>query len=347
MTARCPNMACSASNTASLRPIPRRWCCGRRSSAISPMARRSSSTSIIAAGEAKWLRANGLVMLLPHGYEGQGPEHSSARLERFLQLCANDNIQVCNITVPANYFHVLRRQMLRPFRKPLIIMTPKSLLRHPLAKSEAQEFIGESHFMRIMSDTKTIADDEDPPPRPVLGQGRLRSDRSTRRRWAGGRFDRPSRAALSVPGRTAGDPPGAYDQARASGVVPGRAEEQRRLVLRRLPDRKGADRRRQSRHAPVLRRTRARRLAGHGLRRTAQGPAGIACLRSRLALPMVARQRVPRNPDRSITARIGKKKHVHANQSPHSGRIRYRSHDRRMAQAAGRSREGRRARCQP
>ena len=114
----------------------------------------------IAAGEVKWLRANGLVMLLPHGYEGQGPEHSSARLERFLQLCANDNIQVCNITVPSNYFHVLRRQMLRPFRKPLIIMTPKSLLRHPMAKSAASEFLGESHFKRIMSDTKDIADEK-------------------------------------------------------------------------------------------------------------------------------------------------------------------------------------------
>ncbi len=112
----------------------------------------------IAAGEAKWLRANGLVMLLPHGYEGQGPEHSSARLERFLQLCANDNLCVCNITTPANYFHVLRRQMLRPFRKPLVIMTPKSLLRHPLAKSEAQEFLGEQHFMRIKSDLTEIDD---------------------------------------------------------------------------------------------------------------------------------------------------------------------------------------------
>ena len=106
----------------------------------------------VAASEAKWLRANGLVMLLPHGYEGQGPEHSSARLERFLQLCAQDNIQVCNITTPANYFHVLRRQMHRPFRKPLVIMTPKSLLRHPMAKSVTNDFVGEGHFMRILSD---------------------------------------------------------------------------------------------------------------------------------------------------------------------------------------------------
>ncbi len=112
----------------------------------------------IASSESKWLRANGLVMLLPHGYEGQGPEHSSARLERFLQLCAQDNIQVCNITTPANYFHVLRRQMHRPFRKPLVIMTPKSLLRHPLAKSAASDFIGEGHFMRILSDRNGAAD---------------------------------------------------------------------------------------------------------------------------------------------------------------------------------------------
>jgi 2-oxoglutarate dehydrogenase E1 component len=114
----------------------------------------------IAAGEAKWLRANGLVLLLPHGFEGQGPEHSSARLERFLQLCADDNIQVCNITNPANYFHVLRRQMMRPFRKPLVIMTPKSLLRHPMAKSSVGEFVANSHFKRILSDRKEIADDK-------------------------------------------------------------------------------------------------------------------------------------------------------------------------------------------
>jgi len=114
----------------------------------------------IASSESKWLRANGLVMLLPHGYEGQGPEHSSARLERYLQLCAQDNMQVCNITTPSNYFHALRRQMHRPFRKPLIIMTPKSLLRHPLAKSELEDFIGESHFRRIMADRTPPADEK-------------------------------------------------------------------------------------------------------------------------------------------------------------------------------------------
>ena len=106
----------------------------------------------IAAGEAKWLRASGLVLLLPHGFEGQGPEHSSARLERFLQLCAQDNIQVANCTTPANYFHILRRQMLRDFRKPLIIMTPKSLLRNKMAVSSRDDFIGEGHFKRILSD---------------------------------------------------------------------------------------------------------------------------------------------------------------------------------------------------
>ena len=114
----------------------------------------------IASGEAKWLRANGLVMLLPHGYEGQGPEHSSARPERFLQLCAQDNMQVANCTTPANYFHLLRRQMHRGFRKPLIVFTPKSLLRHKLAVSKAADFQGESHFKRILGDPSAPADAE-------------------------------------------------------------------------------------------------------------------------------------------------------------------------------------------
>jgi len=100
----------------------------------------------IASAETKWLRPSSLVMLLPHGYEGQGPEHSSARLERFLQLCADENMEVCNLTTPAQYFHVLRRQMLRDFRKPLVIMTPKSLLRSEAAVSTAVDFTnGEFH----------------------------------------------------------------------------------------------------------------------------------------------------------------------------------------------------------
>jgi|TARA_B100001059_G_scaffold111659_1_gene111886 2-oxoglutarate dehydrogenase E1 component len=106
----------------------------------------------ISSGESKWGRASGLVMLLPHGYEGQGPEHSSARLERFLQLCAGENIQVVNCTTPSNYFHVLRRQMRREFRKPLIIMTPKSLLRHKKCISKISEFSIKSTFHRVLED---------------------------------------------------------------------------------------------------------------------------------------------------------------------------------------------------
>ena len=124
----------------------------------------------IASGESKWLRLSGLVMLLPHGQEGQGPEHSSARLERYLQLCAEDNMQVCYCTTPANYFHVLRRQMHRTFRKPLILMTPKSLLRHKRAVSFLADMGPKGEFHRIFWDhaqsdpasceIKLVADDK-------------------------------------------------------------------------------------------------------------------------------------------------------------------------------------------
>tara|TARA_Y100001970_G_scaffold290370_1_gene423883 strand:- start:5486 stop:8389 length:2904 start_codon:yes stop_codon:yes gene_type:complete len=110
----------------------------------------------IASGERKWSRASGLVMLLPHGYEGQGPEHSSARLERFLQLCAQENIQVVNCTTPANYFHALRRQMHREFRKPLIIMTPKSLLRNKRCVSNIEDFTKKNTFHRVLTDHAEI-----------------------------------------------------------------------------------------------------------------------------------------------------------------------------------------------
>ena len=104
----------------------------------------------ISSGEAKWLRMSGLVMLLPHGYEGQGPEHSSARLERYLQLCAEDNMQVCYPSTPANYFHMLRRQLKREFRKPLVVMTPKSLLRNKYCVSHIDEFTNGSTFHRVL-----------------------------------------------------------------------------------------------------------------------------------------------------------------------------------------------------
>jgi 2-oxoglutarate dehydrogenase E1 component len=105
----------------------------------------------IAAGEDKWGKLTGLVMLLPHGYEGQGPEHSYARLGRFLQLCAEDNMQVCDCSTPAQFFHLLRRQVLRPWRKPLVVMTPKSLLRHKRAVSSIEEFVNGS-FQTIIPD---------------------------------------------------------------------------------------------------------------------------------------------------------------------------------------------------
>jgi 2-oxoglutarate dehydrogenase E1 component len=114
----------------------------------------------ISSGERKWLRMSGLVCLLPHGYEGQGPEHSSARLERYLQMCAEDNMQVANCTTPANYFHILRRQLKRDFRKPLILMTPKSLLRHRRAVSRLDEFGPGTSFHRLLWDDAQMLPDE-------------------------------------------------------------------------------------------------------------------------------------------------------------------------------------------
>jgi len=133
----------------------------------------------IASSEEKWMRANGLVMLLPHAYEGQGPEHSSARLERYLQLCAEDNMQVANCTTPANYFHILRRQMMRPFRKPLILMTPKSLLRHKRAVSTLAEMGADSRFHRCLDDLTPV--DPDKVRRVILCSGKVYYDLAAER----------------------------------------------------------------------------------------------------------------------------------------------------------------------
>ncbi len=129
----------------------------------------------IASGEIKWLRMSGLVMLLPHGYEGQGPEHSSARLERFLQLCGEDNMQVVNCTTPANLFHALRRQIHRKFRKPLIVMSPKSLLRHKLCVSELKDFVSGTSFKRVYPEVDTLVA-KDKVSRVVFTSGKLYYD---------------------------------------------------------------------------------------------------------------------------------------------------------------------------
>jgi len=138
----------------------------------------------IASGETKWLRMSGLVMLLPHGYEGQGPEHSSARLERYLQLCAERNMRVCNFTTPANYFHALRRQMKANYRKPLVLMTPKSLLRHKLAVSSLVDFGPGSAFRYVIPEIDAIAPEEKVK-RVVLCTGKVYYDLLAERREKG------------------------------------------------------------------------------------------------------------------------------------------------------------------
>jgi 2-oxoglutarate dehydrogenase E1 component len=152
----------------------------------------------IASGESKWGRMSGLTLLLPHGYEGQGPEHSSARLERFLELCGNRNLQVCNLTTPAQLFHALRRQLHRPFRKPLVIMSPKSLLRHKLAVSTVAEFT-QGTFQPVLDDALVERPARAPHPAHVR-EVPLHAARGEGGPRAHGHGDRAARAALPVPG---------------------------------------------------------------------------------------------------------------------------------------------------
>ena len=202
----------------------------------------------ISSGERKWLRMSGLVCLLPHGYEGQGPEHSSARLERFLQLCAEDNWQVANCTTPANYFHILRRQLHRKFRKPLVIMTPKSLLRHKRVVSDLAEMGRQTTFHRVLWDdaqsrpsekTKLVPDDQIR--RVVLCSGKVYYDLFEAREAAGiddvylmrieQLYPFPARALITELSRFA---------ARRDRVGAGGTEEHGRLELRRAQHRMGA-----------------------------------------------------------------------------------------------------------
>ena len=188
----------------------------------------------IASAESKWGRASGLVMLLPHGYEGQGPEHSSARLERFLQLCAEENIQVAVPTTPAQYFHLLRRQVRRDFRKPLIVMTPKSLLRHKLAVSPV-DHLTVGHFHDVLDDPSRRRDRAR---RVLLCSGKVYYDLLAHRGEVGAereRGHRPDRAALSVAGRGAQDRAGTVPVGPRVGLGAGGIAEHGRVDVRRPP----------------------------------------------------------------------------------------------------------------
>ncbi len=156
----------------------------------------------LSSAESKWAKYSGIVLLLPHGYDGQGPEHSHARLERFLQLCAEDNMQVCYPTTPAQIFHLLRRQALRPFRKPLVVMSPKSMFRHKLAVSTLDEFAA-AGFQDLIDETDASIEPRQGPPRPyLLRQTLLRTPRRTPQTPPRRRRHPPPRTNLPLPRRT-------------------------------------------------------------------------------------------------------------------------------------------------
>ena len=241
----------------------------------------------ISSGEAKWLRMSGLVMLLPHGYEGQGPEHSSARPERFLQMCAGDNWIVANCTTPANYFHILRRQIHRSFRKPLVLMTPKSLLRHKLAVSKLKDFAKGSSFHRVLWDdadlgpeygistTKLVPDEKIK--RVVLCSGKVYYDLLEERDARGIDDVYLMRLEQFYPFPALVADQGARPlQAGADRLVPGGAEEPGLLDLRRAEPRMGARPHRGQARPADLRRPPGRGLAGDRPRPRAQGAAGGA-----------------------------------------------------------------------
>ena len=202
----------------------------------------------ISSGERKWLRMSGLVCLLPHGYEGQGPEHSSARLERFLQMCAEDNMQVANCTTPANYFHILRRQLKRDIRKPLILMTPKSLLRHKRAVSRLDEMGPDTTFHRLLWDDAQMLPDEkiklvadDKIRRVVMCSGKVYFDlyEEREKRGVDDVYLLRVEQLYPVPMKALVQELVAL-QAGRDGVVPGGAAQHGRVALHRAVSRMGA-----------------------------------------------------------------------------------------------------------
>ncbi len=261
----------------------------------------------LASGETKWLRMSGLTLLLPHGYEGQGPEHSSARLERYLQMCAERNMAVCNLTTPANYFHKLRRQLKRNFRKPLVLMTPKSLLRHKLAVSPLADFAEGSTFRFVIPETDAINAPEDVR-RVVLCSGKVFYDLLQRRREAGVTDVAIMRVEqlFPFPQKTLTRELARYPQCRPR-VVPGGAGKHGRLDVRRPQDRKSARRHRHRGQAARLRRPRGGCEHRHRACQDARRAAGR--VGQRRARPLTRTRGTIRDGDRDHGAHLGRERH--------------------------------------